>query len=349
MLYLSSGAFSYSIMAFGGRFVLNLIYFAADQGASVKDLLAISRQTSDSLCQESSFVSDADYNKVVESCIQQTGDNCFGLHAGESLNLTAAGLIGQITHTSATVKEALEWCCEFANLGCSALPMKMRDEQGRYFVSLTPNELWTNQSPEAVRHTTEGVIAFTIREFQSLTRLKHVPLAIHLTWPRNEHKSELERVFGCPVIFGSEEIGIALEKPHVEEAVVTADYHLLRVLVKHAEEKSAEIKSSQGFLQLVKRSIIRLVKPNFPGVEDVASHLNMSARTLQRKLKSEDASFSAIIDEVRKEFALSYIKRPDLNMGDIAYLLNYTDLSTFNRSFKRWTGYSPSNYRKNHV
>lgn len=71
----------------------------------------------------------------------------------------------------------------------------------------------------------------------------------------------------------------------------------------------------------------------------------MSVRTFQRKLKEVGHSYKELIDELRKDFALSYPKNPDLSIGEVAYLLNYADGSAFNRSFKRWTGRSPREYR----
>jgi len=116
-------------------------------------------------------------------------------------------------------------------------------------------------------------------------------------------------------------------------------------LVAHAEAQLALIKQQRGFTATVKQSMVNLVKPAFPTVEQVASHLNVSARTLQRRLQEEGATFKAIMDELRKDFAIAYLKRIDLSISEIAYLLSYSDSSAFTRSFKRWTGQSPKAFR----
>lgn len=333
-------------MAFNGRFVMNIAHFASQQGADMDELIALSGRSAADLCDEYCVIDDTRYNAVIERATEVTGDPFFGLHAGENMNLAAAGLIAQLTQTSATVKQALELCCEFANLGCSALPMQLIEEQDRYKVTLTPTELWKKQSDVSVQHTAAGVIAFTIREFHSLTRMRHNPIAIRLTWSAPADSSEYLRVFGCPTHFNKPEIAVLLRKEHVEDSVITADYDLLRILVTYAEEKSAKIKQEQGFSALVKQSVIRLVKPEFPTIEHVAGHLNLSPRTLQRRLKDEGCTYKQLIDELKKEFALSYLKRPDLSIADIAYLLHYADTSAFVRSFKRWTGSTPNKYRE---
>lgn len=332
-------------MHFNGRFVLNIAWFAGASGADTSKLISLTGLSEEELCQEDCALGPEPYNAIVEAVVEETGDPFFGLHAGENLNLAAAGLIGQITHTCETVKQALEYCCEFANLGCSALPTGLVEEKDHYKVTFTPNKLWEQQSDIAVRHTTDGMLAFTIREFHSLTRQNYYPLEMRFKWKRPKNVSEYERLFQCPLKFGCDEITMLLKKEHVEAAVVSSDYNLLRILVAHAEEKVAKMDGSNGFLDVVKKSIVNLVKPEFPTIDQVAGHLHVSVRTLQRKLKEEGKSYKEVLDELRRDFAVSYLRRPDLSISEIAYLLSYADASAFIRSFKRWEGVTPKSYR----
>ncbi len=323
---------------------------ATKQGGDLDQILTITGKSADELHEETCVVDDMTYNKVVELTVEISEDNFFGLHSGENLNLAAAGIIVQLAQTSETVKQAIELCCQYANLGCSALPLTLIEANKQYKVILTPNELWKNQSTVSFQHTTEGVIAFTIKEFSSLTRMRQNPIAVHLTWPKAKDKdiAEYERVFGCPVHFSQDEIAIVLKKEHVEEKVITANYNLLSVLISHATEKSASLTKTLGFVSLVKQSMLKLIKPEFPTIDQVASHLNISARTLQRKLKDEGNTYKELIDELKLDFAISYLNQPELHISEIAYLLSYADASAFNRSFKRWTGKTPGEYRLNY-
>ena len=333
-------------MACNGRFIVNLIDFATTQGVDTKGILELSGKSIEELCSESCLVDDKIYNAIIEAVVKVSNDEYFGLHASENLNLAAAGIISQLTHTAETVKQALEVCCEYANLGCSALPLALTEEKDHFKVTMKPTRLWQKQSPVAVRHTAEGMISFTIKEFHSLTRMKHYPIAIHLPWAKPDNTSEYLRVFGCPVFFNKPEIAIQLKKDHVNDNVITADYNLFRILVSHAEEKSAKLKQIAGFTSIVKQSVVNLVKLEFPTIEQVAAHLNISARTLQRRLQEEGSNYKQLIDDLKKDFALSYIIRADLGVTEIAYMLGYGDASAFNRSFKRWMGVSPREYRK---
>jgi AraC-like DNA-binding protein len=333
-------------MEFNGRFLLGLIHFASLQGADKDELLKASGYLESQLFDESLFISAEDFSASIGKAIELTGDNYLGLHAGEYMNLSSSGLIGQITQTSSTIKEALDYCCAFANLGCRAIPKKLEEERDYFKLSLAPSPKWKNPPIDIVRHTVDGIIAFTLREFQTLTHQKFSPLWVQFDFEKPGDVSEYQRIYQCPLRFDQSETAIVFEKGHVNSEIVTKDYKLLRILVAHAAEKSKQLEGSNRFQNLVEQSLLNLVDPDFPTIEAVALNLNISVRTLQRRLKEEGFTFKEILESLRKDFALGYIKNKDLSINEIADLLCYADGSTFIRSFKRWTGKTPRVYRE---
>ena len=81
----------------------------------------------------------------------------------------------------------------------------------------------------------------------------------------------------------------------------------------------------------------------------IASAAGLSVRTLQRRLAEFGVDYSALIDQVRFDYAQSLLRDPARNLIDIAYDLGYTDASSFTRAFRRWTGATPTIFRKLHV
>lgn len=71
----------------------------------------------------------------------------------------------------------------------------------------------------------------------------------------------------------------------------------------------------------------------------------MSSRTLQSKLSNAGTSYYNMLDQVRQELALEYIRQPHRNLHEITFLLGFADSSSFSRAFKRWTGVSPGQYK----
>ena len=333
------------IMHFNGRFVLNLAQLASRQGADYLELLSITGKSADELSSLECKIDEPTYNRFVERVVEATGDKLFGAHAGEEASLAAAGLIVQIIQSSRTVKEALEHCCEYSNLGCSALPAELKKHNADFLLTFTPDNLWLEHSPESVRQTVYGYVVYMARQFESLTRHRQKPREVWFASSRPQNYQELERILKCPVRFGMLENGLLLSADHVEQPVVSGDYDLLRTLVTHANERLAVMEQSSSFYDVVKRSMVNLVRPEFPTIEQVAGHLNMSQRTFQRRLRAEGHSFRELIDELRKEFALSYLRKSELSVGEIAYLLGYSDSSAFIRSCRRWTGKTPLELR----
>lgn len=332
-------------MKFRARFIANVIQFAAQQGASKKELLCVVGTEMEDLNNEEKTFEAGIYNALLEKAVALTGDPYLGLHMGEYLSLSAAGLILQIVQSSGTVLEGLQYMVDFANLGCQAMPFQLQKKQEEWALSLHPNPVWEEQSPLAVRHTMDGMLIFTVREFQSLTRQKHYPKRIHFSYPRPEKFMEFERLFHCPVRFEQSQSALFFDQEQVAQTVVTSDYKLLQILVQYAEQKLAMLAHAQGFITIVKQSIINLVKPQFPTIEQVARNLNVSVRTLQRRLKEEGMTYKAVMDQLRQQFAKDYLQNNTLSVQEVAYLLDYADASSFVRAFRRWEGVSPEVYR----
>ncbi|MEO1051448.1 MAG: AraC family transcriptional regulator ligand-binding domain-containing protein [Bacteroidota bacterium] len=332
-------------MEFSGRFVYGLMHYASLIGADINALMALSGSNKTQLLDQDLLINADTYDKITMEILSSTGDRHFGLHAGEHLSLSSAGIVGQITQNAATIKEALEYAIAFANLSCRAIPKSLVWENDRYKILFNPTPLWLAQSVESVRQTIDGLMVFTLREFTNLTKQKYRPLSVSWAFPKPDNIAEYQRIFDCPLAFGQQETAMFFAKEQVETPILTSDYHLLRVLVDHAYERLEQFEHKNGFHQQVKQSVINMAAPTFPSVEQVAANFNMSVRSLQRRLGDEGHTFKSIVESLRQDFSYTYLKRKDISITEIAYLLNYADNSSFTRSFKRWTGLTPNQYR----
>jgi AraC-like DNA-binding protein len=186
-----------------------------------------------------------------------------------------------------------------------------------------------------------------MQQYCVLSKNREHPLAVYLPWDAPTDLNEYQRIFAAPIHFNAAEIALLLRREQVERSILTADYSLLRLLVAHAEEKSKQRSDEQGkFVQKIRHIVLQLANPVFPTVEQIAAQLNTSLRSMQRRLKIEGYSYQQLTEELREEFALTYLQRPDLSISDVAYLLGYADNSAFSRAFKRWQGVSPQRWRK---
>jgi AraC-like DNA-binding protein len=91
--------------------------------------------------------------------------------------------------------------------------------------------------------------------------------------------------------------------------------------------------------------LVELLPTGEPSPEMVARKLGVSLRSLQRRLTEQGTSYSKVLDDARRELSLSYLDSPHYSLSEITYLLGFAEHSNFSRSFKRWYGISPSDYR----
>ena len=82
-----------------------------------------------------------------------------------------------------------------------------------------------------------------------------------------------------------------------------------------------------------------------PPLREVARALAMSDRNLQRALRDDGTSFQKVLDEVRRDLAISHLANPATSAGQVGFLLGFSEPSAFHRAFRRWTGKTPSAYR----
>ncbi len=163
-----------------------------------------------------------------------------------------------------------------------------------------------------------------------------------------EHLAKYEELFRCPLNFGQasdllyfDSACLAWPVVHtehsLEEFLRTAPYQLLIMDVDpEGNNLSAQVKAMIG----------HDFSEGFPSFENISSALNMSAPTLRRRLKAEGTTFQQIKDEARCEAARLYLDKPELSINDVALQLGFTDPSAFHRSFKKWTGKTPGQFRQ---
>ena len=98
--------------------------------------------------------------------------------------------------------------------------------------------------------------------------------------------------------------------------------------------------------QRTRNALLELLPGGKSSIEDVCERLRIGRRTFQRQLKSEGKTFSQILDEVREELSLHYLKQQDISIDEISYLLAFKEPNSFYRAFQAWTGMTPTQARE---
>ena len=157
----------------------------------------------------------------------------------------------------------------------------------------------------------------------------------------------LKTHFGCPIRFNASRDLVVF--PEAALSVPFTSHHpdMLDMLTPGLD---AALKTHVAVASLtghVREVLLKVMQGRRPSVEQVASELSISTRTLQRRLEEEGTSYQRLLDEVRQETARHLLSSTDLDPGEIAYVLGYEELNSFSRAFRSWEGTTPSRWRLN--
>jgi len=288
------------------------------------------------------FVAVADFAQVLEEAARVTGDDGFGLHLGEHFHPKDLGPVAYVVLNSPTVGVALENVARY---------LRVHNEAAS--VSVVRGPRWTylrhqlsDLPVDRRRQHEELSLAVALGMFRVMVGTAWVPVEVQFEHAAPLKTSEHTRVFGAPVTFGRLTNTFVVEHDFCDRQVPTADARLYPILTTYLDRILEELPPEDHVLASARRTIAEAMRHGPPSLARVAEKMAMGARTLQRRLAAYGLDFTALVDDTRRRFSLRYLDDPSNTLTEVAYLLGYSEVSAFNRAFKRWTGSTPSDYRR---
>src|SRR5262249_51637173 len=132
----------------------------------------------------------------------------------------------------------------------------------------------------------------------------------------------------------------------LEIPLLRADAALQAILEAQVMAVIEKLPRGEATTDAVRRYLAGGLGDGQPTLEQIAPRLHMSPRTLHRRLEEEGTSFRQVLSEVRRELAARHLSEGRLAIGEIAFLLGFSEPSAFHRAFKRWTGHAPLAWRE---
>jgi AraC-like DNA-binding protein len=163
------------------------------------------------------------------------------------------------------------------------------------------------------------------------------------------HRKMHQTHFRCPVKFNARQNVLVFSKADIERPFLTHNADLLSMVAPQMEAELTQQLAQKTVSEQVKGILKKLLAGQRPGLQDVARELNLSTRTLQRRLTDEDATFQQLMVDARRELAQHYLLHSSLERNETAYLLGYEDANPFFRAFHNWEGTSPGEWRAVHT
>ena len=285
------------------------------------------------------------YCRVLEEAAAQSGCDNFGLYYGQQFRPQALGLLGYIGLCSATLEEALR---NFA----AAFPLHQHDTLIR-LVDVGECYRFDYRVEHAAiigkRQDAELTMGMLLNLMRHQRGPNWAPRAVHFEHARPEAWQDHLRLFDAPVQFNQPCNSMLIPKRDLAGQVMAdADPMLLMVMQDAIRRLGAQSQQPRDVLAQARGLVRNALLQSEPGLEQIAMALDLSGASLQRRLREQGLSFSGLIDEVRRELALHYL-RQNLSITELAPLLGYSETSAFSRAFRRWFGVSPRQWRRDEV
>lgn len=277
-----------------------------------------------------------------EHAAKLTGDDTLGFVRGQKREMRRSGLISYVGISSPTVSDFIQNVTRYRRVFSDAIEMDCSTLGSDGVVK------WHYSVPMKIRrrqYVEFGAAGF-LHALRQVTNREFCPELVIFSHARNANTDKFERFFGCEVRFGSTENSVRFRSADLALPLMTADDELYKIL-KNCCENALQVKARNvpPLIVEVERSISDRLARGEVTQDDVARSLGMSPRTLSRRLADDGTTFFRTLEGLRQALAKNYLRDSNLVLAEIAFLLGYAGLSSFNEAFKRWTGKTPGQFR----
>ncbi len=279
----------------------------------------------------------------VDSLWQQTADiiedPCFAIDMAAFWHPSQIGALGYAWLASSTLRRAFKRAVRYIHVVTEDLNLEVTDTPAGLKVTADlENSVFTLPQHHDL------ILAILMRMCRFNFGDELIATQICLAHPEPECSNKITEYFRTDVQFDAEQTSLTLARADADAELSTGNRQIALMHDEMLMKYLVEIK--QGDIVQQVQSIILDNLPDGQVTDKlVASELNLSERSMQRRLKEHKTTFRFLLEGVREMVAKQYIENPVNRMSDIAFLLGFSEQSAFSRAFKKWTGKSPVEYR----
>jgi AraC-like DNA-binding protein len=278
--------------------------------------------------------------RLLADTVATVGDPTLGLRAGEQLEAGDFDVLEYAARSTATLGEAIRCVARYFRL--------MNDAAEITVIEQSDTAVWRFRVVDDVPQppaANDFVIASSLGFSRRNVATHEAPLEIRLAHDRPEYAAAYER-FGTEVKFGNPFNEIVMRKDRLASPMARVNPQIAAAFELRAQELVSRLEAREGIVGRVRKEIGAQLGSGSATMSATAQRLAMSEATLRRRLQEEGATFTGIVEDLRQRLARQYLEQAGPAISEIAFLLGFSDVASFDRAFKRWMGHSPTKYRE---
>ena len=311
------------------------------RGFSNDDIFAESRTGWEQLLQEDRLVSLERFSALARRGMELTDEPWLGLAVGRSTQLSSHGPLGYAIVASANAGQAVQLIERYSEIRLRIAEFRATQMGSRTRLTIEDVAGWGDIT-EYIAHHIVGAVA---RAIETVTGAPLSGATMRFPFAETPWSSHYrEAIPGVSVEFDSTALVLDLPEGFDATPCITADKSACEQAVRLCEREAARRRDDSDVATRVLLELLE-AEGDYPTLQAMAKTLSMSERTLIRKLKAQSTSYQRLLDDVRQELALWYLRKTDLPVEAIAERVGYRDTTNFSRTCRRWFGVTPRELR----
>lgn len=270
-----------------------------------------------------------------------------GLRVGQALHVSSYGMYGYALLCSVSMRHAFDTAVRYHQLANGMMAIKWTESEG---VASWWFPTWAQVSASGIdlrlyRFLVDLQFAVHVTLIKDTMGPWCVPARVQFADPEPEHAAAQAAALECPITYGQADNRLSYPAIWLARAPRFANPITAAQVSEHCAQLLRDFRGQDDMTRRVYQELTR-TPGHFPSIEVVAESLCMTSRTLRRRLEAEGASYSDLLTSVRRALAMDYLSTTQFSADEIASTLGFSDAVSFRHAFKRWTGLTPNDYRR---
>ena len=279
--------------------------------------------------------------RILRNAGRTTANPAIGLQLGSLLHPSTHGSVGWATINSPTLGDAIAVLSQYLTLQVPFMQYENYANRGWFSVRITPLSDLEDQG--TVLTECALLLLHQVVSYVNGHALAETQIAVD--YARPAYAEHYHETFKCPVTFEQGVVEYRFPLAYKDLPSANANESMYEIALDQCRNAARRLQDNSDLSAEIHDLLEKHIADHLT-LEQIAFRLNLSPRTLIRRLKKQQTSFQSISDHLYAQTAADYLKRTDISVNAVSQLLGYRDAANFRRSFKRWFHMSPSDYRK---